>query len=124
MSLPLLLDEGLPFRAAELLRSAGWEVRHVHDLGLTSAGDARVLAAAVEHGAVVVCLDSDFHQLLARTGADKPSVIRIRFEPISLDSWPAIMKEVFDVAEEMLNHGAVVSVTRDAVRGRRLPLRH
>lgn len=41
-----LLDENLSPRLAEPLQAAGHDVTHVHDVGLTSADDERVIATA------------------------------------------------------------------------------
>jgi predicted nuclease of predicted toxin-antitoxin system len=50
--LKFLLDEGLSPRVQDLLRAAGHDVAHVRDMGLQSASDPVVLAAALEQGRV------------------------------------------------------------------------
>jgi len=50
---------------------------------MSTASDAIIVRYARENGFVVVTLDADFHALLALSGADAPSVIRIRRLPIS-----------------------------------------
>ena len=75
-----LLDQGLPPRAAVLLREAGWDAIHVRELGMAAASDADVLKLASLEACVCVTLDTDFHALLARHGSKNPSVILIRRE--------------------------------------------
>jgi len=76
--LALLLDEGLPLRAASALRARGLDCLHVREVGLASAADSIVLEFARKEGRVYVTLDHDFHRLLAESGAVRPSVILIR----------------------------------------------
>lgn len=61
----LILDQGLPRDAAQILRNDGWECEHLR-------------AFARELNAVIVTLDADFHMLLALSMAVRPSVIRRR----------------------------------------------
>jgi predicted nuclease of predicted toxin-antitoxin system len=42
----LLLDQGLPYSAATLLRQAGWNVVHVSEIGMSRASDADILQRA------------------------------------------------------------------------------
>jgi predicted nuclease of predicted toxin-antitoxin system len=76
----LLLDQGLPRTAASLLRSHGIDAVHTGEIGLATADDPTLLRLARQQDRIVVTLDADFHALLALSGADKPSVIRLRIE--------------------------------------------
>ena len=117
------LDEGLPKRCAPVLRAGGFEAWHVTELGLRSAGDPQVLDAARERGAVLVCHDSDFAQLLALSGEVAPSVMVLRVSGVAFDAMAALIVRSAEGMSEILAAGAVLSVTHDAVRARRLPLR-
>jgi len=46
--------------------------------GLATASDAKIIDFALQGGWIVVTLDTDFHVLLALSGAAGPSVVRIR----------------------------------------------
>jgi predicted nuclease of predicted toxin-antitoxin system len=76
----LLLDQGLPRSTVLHLSRADIEAVHVGEIGFATASDAKILEFALQNGNVVVTLDADFHALLAFSGADGPSVIRIRIE--------------------------------------------
>ncbi len=67
----LLLDQGLPRTAAELLRVAGFDTLHVGDVGYATATDAAILQLALGEQRIVVTLDADFHALLALSAAPK-----------------------------------------------------
>ena len=68
----ILLDQGLPRSAAELLRQQGWDATHVGEIGLATACDKANLKHAAQKGVTVVTLDADFHALLAVSGASAP----------------------------------------------------
>lgn len=76
----LLLDQGLPRTAVDLLRAVGIDAVHVGDIGYATAEDATILQLARDEQRVVVTLDADFREMLALSGAAAPSVIRIRVE--------------------------------------------
>ncbi len=118
----LLLDQGLPRSAVDHLAAIGIAAEHVGDLDMATATDARVLEAARQRRAIVVTLDSDFHALLATSRAVNPSVVRIRIEGLKGDSLATILQRVLSVAVTDLDAGAVVSVTIDRIRVRRLPI--
>ena len=76
----LLLDQGIPRRAVTRLQDRGFTARHVADNGLERAPDLDILQAARDEGECVLTLDADFHSHLAVSGAESPSVVRIRWE--------------------------------------------
>lgn len=51
---------------------------HVREIGMSKAADEEILAFSLRRNAVVVTLDADFHAILAISGAQGPSVIRMR----------------------------------------------
>jgi predicted nuclease of predicted toxin-antitoxin system len=89
---------------------------------MSDADDDVILDAAVQRNAVVVTFDTDFHQLLAMSGATSPSVIRIRIERLKGDQVAAILTQVVSTASAELTAGAVVSVTPSRIRVRTLPI--
>jgi predicted nuclease of predicted toxin-antitoxin system len=102
---------------------AGHDTEHVRDLGLQAAPDAVVLQRAREHSQVLVSADTDFGTLLARTGADRPSVILIRRSSarraIELAS---LLLSNLDAITDDLKSGAVVVITDTDLRVRTLPI--
>ena len=118
----LLLDQGLPRSAVRHLAGMGIAAEHVGDLGMATATDADILEAARQRQAVVVTLDSDFHALLAISRAVSPSVVRIRIEGLKGEPLATILQRVLTATGTELEAGAVVSVTTDRIRVRRLPI--
>jgi len=118
----LLLDQGLPRTTAVFLRRSGIESIHVGEMGLAEADDATILDRARHEDAIVVTLDADFHARLALTGAEGPSVIRIRIEGLRAEQLAELLVKVLDQSKDDLDHGALVTVTETGVRVRCLPL--
>ena len=117
-----LLDEGLPRRAATLLRERGADAVHLTEILERSTSDLAILEHARESGRVVVTLDADFHALLAIHGWSSPSVIRIRREGLSASDVSDLVIHLLSDHEDALQSGAVLSVRSHLVGIRRLPL--
>jgi predicted nuclease of predicted toxin-antitoxin system len=119
----VILDEGMPLRAAAALREAGIEASHILELGMGGATDREVLDKARGDGAVVATLDADFHQILASTGADRPSVIRVRIESLQGRQMAILLLAVLKQSRSEIEAGAALSVGSKSVRLRRLPIK-
>ena len=118
----LLLDQGLPRFAAELLRQEGLDAVHTGECGLSVASDGEILAAGRTQGRLVITLDSDFHTILAFEGASGPSVIRVRWEGLRGPDMAKLIGQVLELCSDELESGAAVSVRPDGIRIRRLPM--
>ena len=92
----LLLDQGLPRSAADLLRSRGYDAVHT--------------------------LDADFHALLAINGATGPSVVRIRIERLRAAALADLVQLLLERWGTLLERGAVLTVLPDRVRVHHLPI--
>ena len=118
----VLLDQGLPRTAAGLLREIGWDAQHVSERGMSQAEDVAIIEVARQEGRVVVTLDADFHALLAVSGAQGPSVLRIRMEGLKADQVASLIEQVFAVAGNALALGAMVTVLDGKIRIKHLPI--
>jgi len=118
----LLLDQGLPRSLATLLREAGFDAIHVGEIGLATAEDRTILERARADNRIVVTLDADFHALLALSEATSPSVIRIRIEGLRASDVANLLRQVLRQWNEPVESGAVLTIQRDKIRMRRLPL--
>ena len=59
------LDQGVPRRAASILREAGVSAVHASEIGLSSADDSDILSWCLSNQAIAVTLDADFHARIA-----------------------------------------------------------
>jgi predicted nuclease of predicted toxin-antitoxin system len=118
----LLLDQGLPRSTVFLLRATGIDAVHVGEKSLATALDSLILEIARQEQRIIVTLDADFHALLVLSGAAGPSVIRVRIEGLRAEHLASLLVDVLKLCENDLSHGAMVSVSENGVRVRRLPL--
>lgn len=118
----ILLDEGLPYRAAALLRDSDIDAVHVTEIADASTADHVLLEEARTTGRIVVTLDADFHALLAVRGWAAPSVIRIRREGLSAENVRDLVIHLLSDHEAALRAGVALSVRAHLVGIRKLPL--
>ena len=121
-AMKLLLDQGLPRSAANLLRAAEIDAVHVAEIDLAAAEDVQILQKAREDMRVVVTLDADFHALLALAQSTSPSVIRIRIESLRAPAVTKLLLTTLCECKEELVAGAAVTIEIGRIRLRRLPL--
>lgn len=118
-----LVDESLQSHVADLLVDNGYDAVHVSHIGLQGAPDETVLAAADGDSRILITADTDFGTLLALSGAAKPSVILLRRPGRRSVERARIVLTVLQLAGEVLDRGAVVTVEPTRMRIRELPIK-
>lgn len=118
-----VVDANLSPVVAEGLRAGGHDSVHVVDIGLLTASDEAILAAAARDDRVIVSADADFAALLALGHLSKPSFVLLRSADHLTSSEQAdlLLANLSAVAED-LDGGAIVSFARGRLRVRRLPI--
>lgn len=118
----LLLDMNLSPRWVELLNKAGFEAVHWSTIGPGSAADVEIMSFAREQGYVLLTHDLDFGAILAATRGQKPSVVQLRSENLSIEViGPSVIEALHEVATD-LDGGALVTIDPGRTRVRVLPL--
>jgi predicted nuclease of predicted toxin-antitoxin system len=118
----LLLDQGIPrSTGAELLRK-GWHAIHTSSVNLNTAPDTRILEYARREMRTVITLDADFHALLAVSGTQYPSGIRIRREGLHGSEMAELIDRVLTQVKTQIQRGAMVTVTAQNIRIHMLPV--
>jgi predicted nuclease of predicted toxin-antitoxin system len=118
-----LVDNNLSPLLAKGLNAVGHDAVHLRDVGLQAATDEVVLAHAAVEGRVLISADTDFGGLLARSGAASPSVLLIRrLVGRRAAEQLAIIEANLDQVSDDLSTGAIVVLSDEWVRIRRLPL--
>lgn len=118
----LVLDQGVPRDAAAVLRSLGHDCMHVGEIGMGKAADEEILAFSLGRNAVVVTLDADFHTILAVSGAQGPSVIRMRLQGLGGPEVVEVVRKVLAIFEVELKRGSLVTVKALKTTCHRLPI--
>ena len=118
-----LIDNNLSPLLADHLKAAGHDAAHVRDYGLQAATDSVVLARARGNHRVLISADTDFGMLLAREKAARPSILLVRrLVGRRATDQAAVILANLDVVADDLEAGAVVVLTDEWVRVRRLPI--
>jgi len=118
-----LIDNNLSPLLADHLKAAGHDAAHVRDYGLQAATDSVVLARARGDHRVLISADTDFGMLLAREKAARPSILLIRrLVGRRAADQAAVILANLDLVADDLEAGAVVVLTDEWVRVRRLPI--
>lgn len=118
----LLVDESLSTGVRAKLTDAGHDAVHVGDLGLMGALDEQVMAAAAAQTRVLISADTDFGDLLALGRRPGPSVVILRRVSHNVDGQAALLVAALAQLEDVLLEGAVVSLSPDRARIRKLPI--
>ncbi len=117
-----LADMGISLRTVSWLRSAGYDVVHLRDEGLQRLPDDQILVKARTEGRILLTVDLDFAQLLATSGDNLPSVILFRLGNENYNAINERLTEVLRECEADLEVGAIISVSNETFRVRRLPI--
>lgn len=119
----LLLDANLSPEVGRRLKEAGHDAIHVADIGLLTAADPQILQSAAKEERILLTADSDFGALLALGSLASPSVLLLRSADHLRPNEQAelIAANLPQIAED-LEKGAIVSLTRDRLRVRELPI--
>ncbi len=118
-----LVDQNRSPRLAALLRDRGHDAVHTQELGLERAEDAELLLLADREDRVIISGDTDFGTLLALSRRTSLSVILFRSRnALTADQQAELILDHLDDLASDLAEGAVVVVTDERIRIRRLPL--
>jgi len=63
-NLKFLLDADMPRSSADVIRSFGYDVEDVRDIGLGSAKDREIIEYALKNNRIIVTRDTDFGEVL------------------------------------------------------------
>jgi len=117
-----LADMGISPKTVAFLYALGHDAVHLADQGLERLPDQGIVAKARQEGRIVLVHDLGFGELVAASGATLPSVITFRLRNMHPDRVNGALQSIIAQHGEVLEHGAMMSVTEGQVRVRRLPL--
>ena len=74
-----LVDENIPSSFSNELKTTGYEVRHVTEVGLKATDDNEIVSFARKSGEIIITYDLDFSRIISLLSYDSPSLITLRF---------------------------------------------
>jgi predicted nuclease of predicted toxin-antitoxin system len=104
------------------LRGHGHEAVHAASVGLATASDVEIIAAALREGRVVVTADLDYPRLLALESAEGPGVILFRGGSYSDREMLALLDRLLSIVTAAELECSVTVIDRQRIRRRRLPI--
>ncbi|MET4726210.1 putative nuclease of putative toxin-antitoxin system [Bradyrhizobium japonicum] len=91
-------------------------------IGLHVASDVEIIDRARQEARTVVTADLDYPRLLATAGSDSPSLILFRGGDWAEMAVRSRLVEVLSALTEDEIRGSIITIDRDRVRRRRLPI--
>jgi predicted nuclease of predicted toxin-antitoxin system len=98
------------------------EAVHWSDVGLFDAPDKSLIDWAKEHNHIIFTHDLDFGTALALTKAEKPSVIQVRTQNVTVPYLSSILFPTIKTYADLLEKGALLVIDEDKKRLRILPV--
>lgn len=120
----ILIDMNLSPLWVDWFKERNIKAVHWRDVGEMNAPDATIFEYANQNNFVVFTHDLDFGTLLAKSGANSPSLLQLRVQDVSPDGLGPKLDLVLkqEEAVSLLEQGALVTVDKEQHRMRILPL--
>jgi len=118
-----LVDANLSPRLSAAIMDEGHDSTHVAEIEMQGAADEEIFERAAAQSEVIVTADSDFGMLLAFSRAASPSVLQLRdVAELRTDAHIRLVVSNLPSVVDVLQAGAVVSLSPDRIRIRELPI--
>ena len=100
----LLLDANLSPETAILLRSRGFEVKSLIEMGLGALMDEEVFDLARRSNSILVTFDLDFGEMYYFATAKKLNVIVLRLNDQRVESVNAVLEQFFKIHTDLFEN--------------------
>ena len=117
-----LIDMPLSPVLSRWLTETGHDAVHASAIGLHAASDVEIIDRARREERTVVTADLDYPRLIATARSDSPSLILFRGGDWTEASVRARLAEVLSALTEDEVQSSIITIDRDRVRRRRLPI--
>lgn len=118
----ILIDMNLSPEWVQEFHNHGIEAVHWTSVGNFDAPDSVLMHWAIEHDCIIFTHDLDFGTALALTQAEKPSVIQVRTQDVTVRHLSPMIITTLKNHKEILKTGALVILDEHKKRIRILPL--
>jgi len=118
----ILIDMNLSPEWVQEFKIHNIESAHWSEIGQFDALDAIIMDWARKNEYIVFTHDLDFGTALALTRADKPSVIQVRTQNVTVSHLSKMIIPILKDYAELMDKGALLVIEEDKNRLRILPL--
>jgi len=103
-----LLDADMPRSSAEAIRSQGFDVEDVRDLGMRYAKDQEIMDFALETGRVVITRDLDYGEILRYPQHPGAIILRLPTGFVAKEVNEALMDFLSSAKNEILQNAIII----------------
>lgn len=118
----ILIDMNLSPEWVQEFKLHSIEAVHWSAIGRFDAKDAILMEWAIKNNHTIFTHDLDFGTALALTGAEKPSVIQVRTQNVTVANLSKMVIPVLKEYKDLMEAGALLVIEEDKNRLRILPL--
>ncbi|WP_183575180.1 DUF5615 family PIN-like protein [Mucilaginibacter sp. X5P1] len=118
----ILIDMNLSPNWVQEFKLYNIQAVHWSTVGRFDAPDTAIIDWAKENEYIVFTHDLDFGTALALTKAEKPSVIQVRTQNVTISHLSNMVIPTIQTYKDLLNTGALIVLDEDKKRIRILPL--
>jgi predicted nuclease of predicted toxin-antitoxin system len=118
----ILIDMNLSPDWVEEFKLHRIEAIHWSNVGIFDAPDKNIIDWAKKHNYVIFTHDLDFGTALALTKAEKPSVVQVRTQNVTIFYLSKIVLPAIKTHADLLEKGALLVIDEDKKRIRILPV--
>jgi len=118
-NLRFLLDADMPCSSAKVIRSIGYDVEDVRDIGMKSARDREIIKYALDNSRIIITKDTDFGEVLRYPEHPGAIIFRLPYT-FSAKEINRRVKEFLESVDEKEIRNAITIV--ELSRYRRRPL--
>lgn len=118
----ILIDMNLSPEWVQEFKLHGIEAVHWSAIGKFDAPDSSLIDWAIQNNYIIFTHDLDFGTALALTKAEKPSVVQVRTQNVTISHLSKMIFSAFKSYADLLKKGALLTVDEDKQRVRILPL--
>ncbi len=113
------VDEDLPRSVVHLLAEYGYEVRSVHEQGMSGWKDKDLFAAVQEEGRFLITADKGFGDIRVYPPGQHVGILILRPAKPSIPAFLELLKKVLQQYKLEAFHGCLVVATPKGLRVRR-----
>jgi predicted nuclease of predicted toxin-antitoxin system len=117
--MPFLADENIPQALTEYLRSRGFDVKTIHEMGLRGTDDRNVFLAACETKRTLLTFDRHFANIREYPPSGHHGILLIRIHPAVLDDVISAVDLLMTNRDESRLTGSLVILEKYGYRIRR-----